>query len=124
MARVLHVAEMRIRAVDAEGQLVQVGRSHDQRAGRAQSCHYWRIALLHFGFDGPGAGGQRIAAHRHEILDANGHASKRPDVFIALEAMIQAMGFFHDQRRIDRDEGIQMAMRLDATQKEFGDLHH
>jgi len=115
---------MGVGAVDAEGQLVKIGRAHDQRAGRTQSCDHRRIAFLYPGFDRPGARGQWITAHRHEILHAHRHARERPDIFTALEAMVQAMGLFHCQRRIHGDEGIEVAMRFDASEEQFGDLHH
>jgi hypothetical protein len=37
--------------------------------------------------------------------------------------MGESLGLLHDQRRIDRNEGIEVAMRLDAPEKQFSDLH-
>ena len=123
IARVLHVAEVGIGTVDAECQFMKIGRAHDQRASRPQSGNYRRIALLHLRLDRLGAGRQRIAAHRHEVLHAHRHTGQRPGVFATPEAMVQNMGFLHDQGRDDGDECVEVAMCLDASEKQFRDRH-
>ena len=120
--RIQYMTEMRIRAVDAKGEFMQIRRAYDQRAGCAQSRHHRSIALLNGGLDCAGAGRHRISGYRHEVFHADGHSGERPGIFTTFEPKIERARLFQYTRRTHRNERIQMAVRPDAREEEFGDL--
>src|SRR4030095_391365 len=84
-----HMAEVRVGAGYAVGELMQVGSADDQRARRAQLRHYHSVARRLVTRQSFGAAGEGIALHVHQIFDRHRHASERPKVLARLDAMLE-----------------------------------
>ena len=115
--RVAHGTEMRVRAGDTIGKLVQIGGPHHQRTRRAQARHHLCIMLLLQCFDGAGPAGHRIAGHGHQVFHGNRNAGQRTDVLAGLDAHLELARLAQHRLGPERDERVQRAVRVGTLDK-------